>query len=280
MGAETGEWSGVLPRGRWPRLVVAFLAAWIWTTGAYTFQSYGFLWSFIAVVSLVYLLFFGVSVAYWMHRRGKLSLPAYILGAWLTAVPISALFLAMGALGAVGFSMIIATVGGLIGYLIVERTWPKSQRPRTGFAPGHRRVIDPIPQRPASVDIAGEWSGVLPRGRWPRLVVAFLAVWIWTTGMSTLLSESFRFMWSFNAVFSLVYLLFFGVTAAYWMHRWRKLSLLAYILGAWAATVPLNLLFLAMPSFGAVGSTLMLATGGGLIAYLIVERTWPKSQRP
>ena len=125
----------------------------------------------------------------------------------------------------------------------------------------------------------GEWTGTLPRGRWARLVVAFLAAWMWMIGAYTLSSESFRFLWSFYAVFSLVYLLFFGVTAAYWMHRWRKLSLLAYMLGAWATTVPLNLLFLAMPSLGAVGFTLMVASGGGLIAYLIVERTWPKSRR-
>lgn len=126
---------------------------------------------------------------------------------------------------------------------------------------------------------ADEWRGILPRGRWARLVVAFLAVWIWSTGVPTLVSVSFRFLWSFYAVFSLVYLLLFGVTAAYWMHRWRKLSLLAYILGAWAATVPLDLLFLMTPSPDAVVSILGLATGGGLIAYLIVERTWPKSQR-
>ncbi|MYD95907.1 MAG: hypothetical protein F4X98_00785 [Gammaproteobacteria bacterium] len=130
MGAETGEWSGVLPRGRWPRLVVAFFAAWIWTTGVFTLPSEGFrfLWPFYTVFSLVYLLFFGVTVAYWMHRWRRLSLLAYILGAWATAVPISALFFAMGELGAVGFLMMVATVGGLIGYLIVERTWPKAQR--------------------------------------------------------------------------------------------------------------------------------------------------------
>lgn len=126
----------------------------------------------------------------------------------------------------------------------------------------------------------GEWSAVLPRGRWARLVVAFLAVWMWTTGASTA-SATFAigFFAAFFAVFSLVYLLFFGVTVAYWMHRWRKHSLLAYILGAWATTVPLNALFLAALSFGGIAFSMMIATVGGLIAYLIVERTWPRSQR-
>ncbi|MYA18374.1 MAG: hypothetical protein F4Z28_17210 [Gammaproteobacteria bacterium] len=126
----------------------------------------------------------------------------------------------------------------------------------------------------------GEWTGTLPRGRWVRLVVAFFAVWIWTTGVSTASATwNVGFFAAFFAVFSLVYLLFFGVTAAYWMHRWGKLSLLAYILGAWATTVPLNAMFVAMLSFGGVAFSMMIATGGGLIAYLIVERTWPKSQR-
>ena len=84
------------------------------------------MWSFYAVFSLVHLLFFGATVTYWMRRRGKLSLLAYILGTWVTAVPISALFL-RSSFGAVGFFMAIATGGGLIAYLIVERTWPKSQ---------------------------------------------------------------------------------------------------------------------------------------------------------
>ena len=97
--------------------------------------------------------------------------------------------------------------------------------------------------------------------------------------MYTFQSEGFRFLWSFFAVFSLVYLLFFGVTVAYWMHRWGRLSLPAYILGAWATTVPLNTMFVAMLSIGGVGFSVMVATVGGLIAYLIVERTWPKSQR-
>ena len=41
---------------------------------------------------------------------------------------LNALFLAMLSFGGIWFSMTIATVGGLIAYLIVERTWPRSQR--------------------------------------------------------------------------------------------------------------------------------------------------------
>ena len=119
-------------------------------------------------------------------------------------------------------------------------------------------------------------DGSLSRCQWARLVAAFLAVWIWSTAVPTFLLPEFYSFWSFAtfyAVFSLVYLLLFGVSVGYWMNRWNKHSLLAYVLGAWAATVPLNALFLAMPSLGAVASVLMLASGGGLIAYLIVERT-------
>lgn len=118
--------------------------------------------------------------------------------------------------------------------------------------------------------------GSLSRGQWARRVAAFLAVWVWSTAVPTFLLPEFYTLWSFAtfyAVFSFVYLLVCGVPVGYWMHDWDKHSLLAYVLGAWAATVPLNALFLVMTEFGAVASVLMLAGGGGLIAYWIVERT-------
>ena len=72
----------------------------------------------------VYLLLTIPPVCVLMHRWNKLSLVAYMAGAFVTATPIALLFVAVREPSAVAFAVIVAGIGGLLAHWIVERPWP------------------------------------------------------------------------------------------------------------------------------------------------------------
>lgn len=85
------------------------------------------LWFFAtisAVMSGAYLLLTIPPVCVLMHRWNKLSLVAYMVAAFVTATPIALVCVALAELSGVAFAAIVAAIGGLLAYWIVERPWP------------------------------------------------------------------------------------------------------------------------------------------------------------
>ncbi|MXY55331.1 MAG: hypothetical protein F4029_11425 [Gammaproteobacteria bacterium] len=106
-----------------------------------------------------------------------------------------------------------------------------------------------------------------------RVVVAFLVVWAWTTGVSlvgaTIASGApvARF-----AVKVLLYLAAFGIPAAAAIYNMEKRTVIAYVGAALAASLPMVLICLSRGELVGACIVVTIAGSGGLIAYGIVER--------
>ena len=106
------------------RVVAAFLVVWAWTAGIFVLWAqftYGFSATTYAVGSLVYLALFGIPAGVAMYEMEKRSLPAFILAALAASVPIVLFNLALRSPAGACVMMVIAAVGGVIAYGIVER---------------------------------------------------------------------------------------------------------------------------------------------------------------
>ena len=133
-------------------------------------------------------------------------------------------------------------------------------------------------QRPVRQAVSDRWhrdfvNRVLPDVPLLRVVAAFLVVWAWTAGIFILVNE---ITWGPSraayAVGSLIYLVLFGIPAGATIYNLERRSFLAYILAALAASVPVVLYGLVRGSPTGAGIMVAIAAGGGLIAYVIVER--------
>ena len=122
------------------------------------------------------------------------------------------------------------------------------------------------------------WTGHgLPpqRARTPRVVAAFVTVWIGVT-LAHMASSSFLldlWMWAFVGSFVLGYMVVVGIPVYLVMDYWGKRSIIWYTAAGLAAGVPIGLSFLSTEGWMAVGLYAALAGVCGLIGYWIVERT-------
>lgn len=106
-----------------------------------------------------------------------------------------------------------------------------------------------------------------------RVVVAFLTMWAWTTGMLTVLAAiTWGFGLAFHAGASLVYLVLFGIPAGAAMYEMEKRSLTAYVVAALVTSVPMLLISFSLGSWVTACIALAFAASGGVISYGIVER--------
>ena len=113
------------------RVLVAFPVVWLWVILAYmgvSLRSIGnlFVWTVTVIASLIYMLLFGVPVCVLLYRIKKTSIIWYLLGALLTGTPIVLVFVIGGSSVGAGYAAFVATIGGIIGYWIVERPSKRS----------------------------------------------------------------------------------------------------------------------------------------------------------
>lgn len=105
---------------------MAFPVVWLWVILAYMGVSLSsidnlWVWTFAGVASLIYLLLFGVPVYALLYRLKTTSVIGYLLGALLAGAPIVVFFVVGGSFPSAGHAAFVATIGGIIGYWIVER---------------------------------------------------------------------------------------------------------------------------------------------------------------
>ena len=113
------------------RVLVAFPVVWLWVILAYmgvSLRSIGnlFVWTVTVIASLIYMLLFGVPVCVLLYRIKRTSIIWYLLGALLTGTPIVLVFVIGGSSVGAGYAAFVATIGGIIGYWIVERPSKRS----------------------------------------------------------------------------------------------------------------------------------------------------------
>ena len=115
------------------RVAVAFPVVWLWVILAY-FGVGGlsgidnpWAWAFLGIASLIYLLLFGVPVYVLLYCLEITTVNGYLLGALLAGAPIVAVFLMSGVFALAGHAAFVATIGGIIGYWIVERPSKRSR---------------------------------------------------------------------------------------------------------------------------------------------------------
>ena len=120
----------------------------------------------------------------------------------------------------------------------------------------------------------GDVDVPMPDVRPSRVVVAFLVVWAWTTGVWSLFTLG-EGIWVavLVGVPTLAYLAFFGIPVAYAMYKMHKRSLPAYFLAALVVALPMVSLSL-YPLGSPFLACLAIATAalGAPIGYAIVER--------
>ena len=127
-GLRTDRWARRvlhLPQSQIPRVLAAFAVVWLWVILAYMGMSLSdiehlWVWAFVGIASLFYLVVVGVPVCVLLHHLRKHSIVAYVLGALLAGTPIVLIFLMMWELPSAGYAVFVATIGGIIGYCIVE----------------------------------------------------------------------------------------------------------------------------------------------------------------